>query len=190
MALKQACHLRKEGFPRGKKAVENSLITSTEACWVISASWGAWCRSSLHWVWAITSKCCVTWLAQMTRELLALHFTAPIKIILMLWHSRATCPFFKGTTLPLSTGANIYVIYFIINYLFILLLYSIFFFLEVNILNLSKILRMSNYFILLFCSHRKFFVLCRLKKIIIMLYMHVMCCILLLQWKNLIVCSV
>lgn len=32
MALKQAFHLTKEGFPRGKKAVENSLITSTEAC--------------------------------------------------------------------------------------------------------------------------------------------------------------
>lgn len=31
-ALKQDYHLRKEGFPRGKKAGENSLITPTEAC--------------------------------------------------------------------------------------------------------------------------------------------------------------
>lgn len=64
---------------RWKMTVESCLITSTAPCWIIPQSQEACCGSSLHGVWTLTDKYCVTWLAQMTREQLALHFPAPTR---------------------------------------------------------------------------------------------------------------
>lgn len=100
---------------RGKKTMESSLITSTAPCWVISPSQRVYCSCSLHHVWAVTGKYCVTWLAQMTREQLALCFIAPVKIILMFWHSRERFNItvvYWGKHLGLSLYHNLLVYFF------------------------------------------------------------------------------
>lgn len=80
--------------------------------WVISPSQSSYCSCSLHRVWAVAGKYCVTWFAQMTREQLALCFIAPVKIILMFWHSREhfdTTVVYWGKHLGLSLYHNLLV---------------------------------------------------------------------------------